>query len=499
MSNFIITEWDKSERAYQFVGWRTDRMAIFLLDERQRRQVVQLHLPCPPEGHYKRSPFPESAAVAIKPARLLPPPCRATEAAALAVGADLATEAFFPWETVYGEALWPKPEDDAALLERLERFKTAARADYETRRAELETRTEADVKATVLGKDSAQVLSAEKCLDYIAQEQRALEANYTAPLLPGHRFCGCLNWTLEMVKNGEAGIRDPYLQEQWARQHGFDLRRMSEEKDRFVHFLHEFTVNVNEDIIDITHHTRYRRPGLRLWSSDEQLVCATVRYAIHFANGPRRWLTGYELRAPLDASEQRELDLCLDADSEASQLHVVADRISGERERLEAIPAQIEARTVALADTLAPLTKLYSEPELAEIRKRADGKGVPGLFVDWAISQFQASDPPHLPTKGQAFDHCGPGTIIGGKLEAAGCGISKQRLAAHLTVLRRLLEAKGWLARLAPGKARKRASGYIPDERHEDHNMPTPFESAANRDDAENDSPEAPIAPRDDA
>jgi hypothetical protein len=63
-------------------------------------------------------------------------------------------------------------------------------------------------------------------------------------------------------------------------------------------------------------------------------------------------------------------------------------------------------------------------------------------------------------------------------------GISKPTFAAHLTVIRQLLEEKGWLARRTPGKSRKRESHFQPDERLEDFNQPTPAESAGDRDEA---------------
>ena len=42
---------------------------------------------------------------------------------------------------------------------------------------------------------------------------------------------------------------------------------------------------------------------------------------------------------------------------------------------------------------------------------------------------------------------------------------------------------KGWIVPLAPGKDRKRAVGFQPDDRHEDINQPSPRESAEDRDD----------------
>ena len=157
--------------------------------------------------------------------------------------------------------------------------------------------------------------------------------------------------------------------------------------------------------------------------------------------------------------------------------------IRAEFDRGEAVSEQLKARASELRDTLQPLTNLYSEPQLAEIRKRCIGRGVPELFYDWLAAQFYASSPPRLPTKGDAHDHCGPGTLIGNQLAAAGCGISKQRLAHHLGVIRAALEESGMLARKGPGKARARAIGYTIGDNTEDINQPTPAESAEDSDD----------------
>ena len=168
--------------------------------------------------------------------------------------------------------------------------------------------------------------------------------------------------------------------------------------------------------------------------------------------------------------------------AERQRFEVIPGQLKVESQRIEAATDQLTAKTKALDGVISPLNRLYSDVELAEIRKRADGKGVPDLFADWALMQFQRSSPERLPTKGDAFNHCGPGTVIGKNLEQAGVGISKQRFADHLTVLRRLLEEKGWLARRTSGKSRKRESHFQPDDRFEDFNQPSPAESAEDRD-----------------
>lgn len=163
----------------------------------------------------------------------------------------------------------------------------------------------------------------------------------------------------------------------------------------------------------------------------------------------------------------------------------LASRQERATERGEATVDQLGAKTSDLAETIEPLVKLYSEPAMAEVRKRANGQGVPDMFTNWALARFRDSGYQRLPTKGQAMRDICPETPLGRKLTDAGYGISRTRLANHLTVLRRLLITKGLPPEAPPGKARKRAPGYDPaSDRHEDINQPTPYESAADRDDA---------------
>jgi hypothetical protein len=151
--------------------------------------------------------------------------------------------------------------------------------------------------------------------------------------------------------------------------------------------------------------------------------------------------------------------------------------------RLEAVNEQLGARDASLKETIQPLTNLFSESALAEIRKRSVGDGVPELFVDWALSQFNTSDKCRLPTKGQAFAACGPETPIGRKLLDSGHGTSPATFALHLKKIREQLVRKGWLAARSFGKSRKLEAGFRPDGRFEDMNQPTPAETAADRDD----------------
>jgi hypothetical protein len=158
---------------------------------------------------------------------------------------------------------------------------------------------------------------------------------------------------------------------------------------------------------------------------------------------------------------------------------------------LEQVVGELKITAQALAKERAKIVKLYSEPAMAEVHKRAFGQGVPVTFINWALAQFLDSGCKRLPTIGQAMREIRPETPeepetpLGKGLMPKGRGKGRTVLAGHLTVLRRLLITKGLPPEAPPGKARKRAPGYDPaSDRHEDINQPTPYESAADRDDA---------------
>ena len=162
----------------------------------------------------------------------------------------------------------------------------------------------------------------------------------------------------------------------------------------------------------------------------------------------------------------------------------VANSLTAEAVQFAAISDQLDSRTAGLAKTIEPLTKIYAPaPELADLRKKAIGKGVPDIFYDWVIIQFNSSSPTKMPSKGDAFRQFGPQSYMGSKLEGGGKGQST--LAKYLGIIRAGLVDKGYLAGEAKGKALIRARGYDPSgDRHEDINQLTPYDQAADLDDA---------------
>ena len=100
-----------------------------------------------------------------------------------------------------------------------------------------------------------------------------------------------------------------------------------------------------------------------------------------------------------------------------------------------------------------------SDPVLADVRKRAIGKGVPEPFVEWCLNSYLGSNPGKLPTKGEAFQNCGPGTHLGERLLKSRRGASSARFGEWLKVIRELLQGHAFIVKTGPGKTRRRASG----------------------------------------
>lgn len=491
------------KRMLQFVGWKrpkpdAQRLQFYALGEKTEPLVLTL-TPAVPRYWVPTysvaaigEPFPEVACIEVSPCRLLPPPCHQSKKEFESQSHGYGV--FEPWKAAYiqthGQVSLLEPSDDVPLQERLDRIQSAIRPAHEQEKTSWLQKIQRTTDATLQELGIATENERAKQIAELRQQLGILESDSPMEGVP---TAGWLKLTLPDVKRGVAGIRDQWLHEKWAKESGEDLNAMAQERRVFRHWLIIHT-GTPANVFDAT--TRQWRQGVTPPSLGENFegnpqfmeACAKVRYRARFADNASTVVYLAECESPreeLDAVELDELAKLRGAPSnnDLARIEKAAAKIASAVPRLEAVPAQLTAKTEALANVISPLNNLYSQVELAEIRKRALGKGVPDLIADWVMFRFQASDPPRLPTKGDAFASCGPGTVIGKKLADAGVGISKQRLADHLTVMRRLLEEKGWIARSGPGKARKRESNFQPDDRREDLNLPSPRESAEDRDD----------------
>jgi hypothetical protein len=460
----ILRGWQKPESQFNLRHWSPETGRAFVVDVDNRRRVIQMVLP----GQLGQigAAFPKTPPTLITETCLLPPPCRTTEAAAASLRSEVSRlrrtngcppfGGLYEWEFIFlcyrDEILFPSPDDDADSAKLLKELKTEPGWEHVTR-----------------------------------------------------LHCS-----------------DAVLQERWAKQHQLTLADINAAKQAFlIWYLAHWQGNFRPDPDGLMEMVS---PGAVIHGVNYNKLCARVHSEGLLPGGNRFWLADCYLRDPIftDAEHQpfeNTATMSTTADKLTEAAGAPADHLAvaraaagiitnaGQRtvadikaemltigtetkklavlsQAFNAASDQLDAKTKALGEVISPLNRLYSEVELAEIRKRCVGKNVPDVFVDWVLTQFQKSDPAQMPTKGVAFDHCGPDTVIGKKLAGAGYGISKQRLADHLTVIRQILEQKGWLATLAAGNSRKRNGRFQPDDRMEDITQPTPAESAADRDDA---------------
>ena len=538
-SKLTIREWKKPEVTSELHGWRPDRATAFVLDDKGQPKVMELVLPAQLNERDRPTPvFPQRPPTHITEIRLVPPPCRADqpEAHALRVRAKANTDAastVFPrtnrdsarWELVRlsydKEILTLTTEDDLPLASLLSKFKEEKAREYAARKQELHELLEllrhrqpicgrarhyAHIVSNGCEPPSSSSVAAWQ--HFLNQERIKLDMDFGQ----GGYKTGFLQWTPEDAAR-HPDIRDPFLQSKWADENGLDLQEMATERQRIAAWagLEDFVEALSKPLRELFGESfEDRAPApemLRMAKGNSLEFGASIRFCVEFADNSRVWLTAYTKRNPepeerpeFGAAEERIVTMETIKHGQDKILtgiealpKLVGEQsvasIAKEREKLDAVVGQLGHRTKSLAEKIAPLNKLYSDVELTEIRKQARGQRVPDLITDWVLNEFMKSDPPKLPTKGDVFNNCGPGTVIGKKLEQTGYGIAKQTFAGHLTIIRRLLGAKGWLAVPASGqspldigKSRKRESNFQPDDRLEDMNQPSPAESAEDRD-----------------
>jgi len=332
-----LRNYDGSESVWPFVRWKNrDEHQLceefFARDKQGRPVVLKPLLPLLPHGHWTAPPFPESNPCLIEPFRLISPPCRATEAETRAlkefgnaeesrgcvdfthkqacfirfarkrfgvVGSVTVPEL---WELIYGEALALKPEDDGPLQARLDAALSRWRQEYESRSQEIDGLTEADVQRHVHGENATERVSKEQVAKHIQDLRTGLNIEFTKSK---HRdgIGGCLHKTLADVKaDNTGGIRDDYLRQKWATEHGFDLNAMAREATEFLQWLKRRYVNRKVNVIN----TGASGFDFRLSPAQHLAVLASVRYVLHFTTGERVYIAGLDVRDKLRDEEERQ-------------------------------------------------------------------------------------------------------------------------------------------------------------------------------------------------
>jgi hypothetical protein len=314
-----------NKRQFQSIGWKTpgadDCRRHFFARDQDSKPLVVTPKPAMPEflvpGSgvvFSREPFPEAVCVEISPCRLLAPPCY--QSAEDFENQRPCHRTFEPWKWIYlqthNQALILESEDDGPLQERLDKWLAAMRAAYEHEshvlHAEIErqkTKPLAELGYENEEQRKKHVLELQAVLENIVESETPID----------NAICkGRLKLTLADVKRGYEGIRDAWLQEDWARKKGEDLDLMFRERLFFLKWLQTHT-GTPANISDLT--TRERRHGIsppgfgEKYEQDPRFLeaCAQVRYRARFADNANTvvYLADCELREELTAPELDEL------------------------------------------------------------------------------------------------------------------------------------------------------------------------------------------------
>lgn len=296
----IERERGKPAETLDFIAWKDDRRSFYARPHNGKPRVVKLTPALPDGAGWTAELFPECAPVKITACRLLPPPCRESEAEWLMTMRE--TWERVAWET-FGHCLCLGSRDDKPLQERLDAYKKAAQISY--------------VRET----DAAKMMP-----DAAARARRIeeLEHTYNAPLGNYNRqqVAGILNLTLDMVRRGcgelpgdlpgRGCIRDRYLVEQWSRLHGVDLKQMDQHRADCRKWVEK---RMGRPALIHNLKTRVKESGaapldfLPTESNDLRWLayCASVTRRVEFADKSAAYVTGCDVREALRAEEWREL------------------------------------------------------------------------------------------------------------------------------------------------------------------------------------------------
>jgi hypothetical protein len=272
------SEQERVANNFEFINWRSDRCAFFLLAGDKTAVVATPILPkLAANWLFPAYPFPDCAVVQVRPYRLIPPPIRDSKDDDPRLTWKMSRSAGKlkynppePWERLYGEFLAPTSDADKKKELRC----ILAKLNAERKRLHPRRRKE------------AQFLTMEELLDT------------------------------------SRGHLTEYLHNWWAKKQGFDLNRLGwEDRDGFHHgwrcdpkeFLGWMELHCRNGLI------KYIGPKqngvaegfVTRGFKEQMMLLALVRYVAEFTNGERVFLANLETRPPR-ADELREIRACLE-------------------------------------------------------------------------------------------------------------------------------------------------------------------------------------------
>lgn len=246
-----------------------------------------------PEWTFPDPTFPTAAPIIIRPYRLIPPPVRTTPEDCPNKPIDLRSWGHGSgrtvpdlWETLYGECLFPKPEDEDDMRLSLEAANKARRSEYARRMKEL---------AHFQGPE-------------LESELRSLKAEGLSEDLTWEQFC-----------KDSGGHLSNCLRAKWAKTHGYNLNEIGphdrplngqlwrKDPDVFLRWIERNCRIVQSSSRQYPGLVYGDSSGIRIhgWQTSMALL-AKVRAVMEFPNGERVFLSGYQESSPR-ADELQEM------------------------------------------------------------------------------------------------------------------------------------------------------------------------------------------------
>ncbi len=196
---------DRTVTEFELINWRSDRRAFFLRNQLGAEVVARPELPKLAENwRFPEPPFPECAAVAVRPYRLIPPPVRwsAKDNSGRTVRNRIPAGG---WEEKYDLILAADDADKPALRALLKQVNDGRKKQFEQRTME----------AAAWNREDRQDLTDAAYKAFAHHENRA------ATLLGLDK-----PFTMDDLRQDVGGWLTGYLHDQWAKQQGFDLSQM---------------------------------------------------------------------------------------------------------------------------------------------------------------------------------------------------------------------------------------------------------------------------------
>lgn len=304
MKELIISKWDGQEGAVRFVGYNRDHTACFVRDQTNAIRTIAFRLPNLYGLRYYSNPIGSdgSPVVSIRPALLHLPACfeskthkEAYEDPESAQGRLARADVHEHWKVATPHKCWLEPEDDGKLEELSKLELNRQRLAYEAALKE--------VTEEIGSLEPKDRVGAERL-------RKELEGRFTVVMsdgIGGFKTASALEVPLDFVRHGWAGIRDRFLAEEWAKLVRLDLGAIGEDAHAFHTWLERSAYNARQTTTYLNTRSVEMGVGLRLAPWQWEVLEATTRYEVGFANGTRCWVANIEER-PLSSPE--EVDDC---------------------------------------------------------------------------------------------------------------------------------------------------------------------------------------------